>query len=337
MEPKKKLELKPEQLTTAPRGTKIQIPKQPPFKLTGEIIQRKNTDMQTEAPKRRPLVDTGSNEVFNIPSETRDYKSILNAANQEMKTLVKKVEKLSKKKEAKPMETQTEAPKRKTLSDSGSNTLYVQEPKTFSSIGTETQKIPQQKKLIFNSKKIGKKKYLDALKQFTPSNLLSSVNQKPPNIINIKSVKKLPTLTQPSVEIDIKEANKDILRSKANSILASSGSMPPAFKQYSMEKPHEHSLSRFNKKKKEPSIKSKSLLNVADLNTQSNTNEIKKFVKKLNMFEDASKGDKKMRDIIQGLQLKDKIPDFIKKCRRSFTNTTKTRKISNKNTKSYKR
>jgi hypothetical protein len=80
-----------------------------------------------------------------------------------------------------------------------------------------------------------------------------------------------------------------------------------------MEKPHEHSLSRFNKKKKEPSIKSKSLLNVADLNTQTNTNEIKKFVKKLNMFEDASKGDKNMRDIIQGLQLKDKIPDFIKK------------------------
>ncbi len=57
MEPKKKLELKPEQLKTAPRGTK----------LTGEIIQRKNSDMQTEAPKRRPLVDTGSNEVFNIP------------------------------------------------------------------------------------------------------------------------------------------------------------------------------------------------------------------------------------------------------------------------------
>ena len=153
------------------------------------------------------------------------------------------------------METQTEAPKKRQLTDSGSNTLYVQEPKTFSSIGTETQKIPQQKKLIFNSKKIGKKKYLDALKQFTPSNLLSSVNQKPPNIINIKSVKKLPTLTQPSVEIDIKEANKDILRSKANSILASSGSMPPAFKQYSMEKPHEHSLSRYNKKKKNHLLK----------------------------------------------------------------------------------
>ena len=44
----RKFELKPETLTTtAPRGTKILMPKQP-FKLTGEIVQRKNTDMQTE-------------------------------------------------------------------------------------------------------------------------------------------------------------------------------------------------------------------------------------------------------------------------------------------------
>ena len=49
MEQKKKFEYKPETLTTiAPKGIKIQVPKQPPFKLTGEIVQRKNTDMQTE-------------------------------------------------------------------------------------------------------------------------------------------------------------------------------------------------------------------------------------------------------------------------------------------------
>jgi hypothetical protein len=60
MEPKKKFEYKPDTLTTiAPRGTKILLPKQP-FKLTGEIVQRKNTDMQTEAPQRRPLSDLGS-------------------------------------------------------------------------------------------------------------------------------------------------------------------------------------------------------------------------------------------------------------------------------------
>ncbi len=46
--------------------------------------------MQTEAPKGRPLVDTGSNEVFNIPPETRDYKNILDAANKEMGKLSKK-------------------------------------------------------------------------------------------------------------------------------------------------------------------------------------------------------------------------------------------------------
>ena len=57
MEPKKKLEIKPEQLITAPRGSKIQIPKQPPLKLTGEIVQRKNTEMQTE--QRKPLSDSG--------------------------------------------------------------------------------------------------------------------------------------------------------------------------------------------------------------------------------------------------------------------------------------
>ena len=64
MEPKKKLELKPEQLITAPRGNKIQIPKTKPFKLTGEIVQRKNTDMQTEAPKRRQLTDSGSSTLY---------------------------------------------------------------------------------------------------------------------------------------------------------------------------------------------------------------------------------------------------------------------------------
>ena len=72
-----------------------------------------------------------------------------------MKTLVKKVEKLSKKKEMKPMETQTEP-----------------NFKSVSSVATETQSTPKQKKLIFNSNKIEKKKQLDKLKQFTPENLL---------------------------------------------------------------------------------------------------------------------------------------------------------------------
>ena len=66
MEPKKKLELKQEKLITAPRGSKLQIParREPPFKLTGEIVQRKNTDMQTEAPRRRQLTDSGSSTLY---------------------------------------------------------------------------------------------------------------------------------------------------------------------------------------------------------------------------------------------------------------------------------
>ena len=99
MEPKKKLELKPDLLTNVPRGIKIQVPKQQPLKLTGEIVQRKHTDMQTEPqiniPKRKQLTDIGSHEIFNKPSETTDYNAILNASNQEMAKLIKRVEKIS--------------------------------------------------------------------------------------------------------------------------------------------------------------------------------------------------------------------------------------------------
>jgi hypothetical protein len=128
MEPKKKFELKPETLTTtAPRGTKILMPKQP-FKLTGEIVQRKNTDMQTEAPKR------------------------------------------------------------KTLTDSGSSTLYTQEPKTVSSVSTEVNvKTPNFKEMIDASKKIKaavkSKLYSDNLKEYIPKikageKILSAIQSK---------------------------------------------------------------------------------------------------------------------------------------------------------------
>ncbi len=59
---------------------------------------------------RKQLTDTGSHEIFNKPSETNDYKSILNASNKEIAKIIKRVEKLSTKKpkETKPIETQTE-------------------------------------------------------------------------------------------------------------------------------------------------------------------------------------------------------------------------------------
>ncbi len=47
MEPKRNLKLKPLFIC----NTKLQIPKQPSFKSTGEIAQMKHMDMQTEAPK----------------------------------------------------------------------------------------------------------------------------------------------------------------------------------------------------------------------------------------------------------------------------------------------
>ncbi len=112
-------------------------------------INSGSSTLYAQEPKyKRKLTDSGSNEFFNIPSKTRDYNfvfegilknsepNVLNAVDKEMKTLVKKVEKLSKKTKSKPMETQTEP-----------------NFKSVSSVSTETQSIPQQKKLIFNSKK----------------------------------------------------------------------------------------------------------------------------------------------------------------------------------------
>ena len=85
MEPKKKLELKPELLINAPRGIKIQVPKQPPFKLTGEIVQRKHTDMQTEPqiniPKRKQLTDTGSSILHSKEPNIKSVSSVSTETN----------------------------------------------------------------------------------------------------------------------------------------------------------------------------------------------------------------------------------------------------------------
>ena len=82
MEPKKKLELKQETLITAPRGSKLQIPApRPPFKLTGEIVQRKNTDMQTDAPKRRPLSDSVTSALYTQEPKIKTVSSVATEAN----------------------------------------------------------------------------------------------------------------------------------------------------------------------------------------------------------------------------------------------------------------
>ena len=303
MEPKKKLELKPEQLITAPRGNKIQIPKTKPFKLTGETIAPKrrplsdsgSSTLYTQEPKqRRKLTDTGSNEVFNIPSETRDYKSILNAVNKEMKGLVKKVEKLSKKKETKPMETQT-APIIK-------SNISTEMPKIqSSSINTQTTS-QKEKKLIFNPKKVEKRKQINKYKDLIPDNLLST-SRKAASFINVQNA-------QPFVKSMNHDEKKDLLKKKVKSILSVNSTMPEAFKPYPKTRPHTPSLIR---RKIKPKELPKSLLNVADLNTTKSNDALKKFTKMTDIFNTATKSDKKMNDILQGLQLQNKIPDFIKK------------------------
>ena len=83
MEPKKKLELKQEKLITAPRGSKLQIParREPPFKLTGEIVQRKNTDMQTDVPKRRSLSDSVTSALYTQEPKIKTVSSVATEAN----------------------------------------------------------------------------------------------------------------------------------------------------------------------------------------------------------------------------------------------------------------
>ena len=302
MEPKKKLEIKPEQLITAPRGSKIQIPKQPPFKLTGEIVQRKNTDMQTVPKQRKILTDSGTNELFNIPSETRDYKTILNAANKEMKSLVKKVEKLSKKKETKPIETQTE-PNIKAVSSVATEMPKIQ----TSSINTQTT-TQKEKKLIFNPKKIEKQKQLKKYKDLIPGNLLTS-SRKVTNFMNVKDN------FQPFLKSEKDKLLKEEKKQKVPAILAAAATMPPAFKPYSKIKPHIPSLMRRKIKQKEV-FEPKSLLNVADLNTTNINNvPLKYFTKMTDIFNTATKSDKNMNKIfpeLEDFKKEDKSANVIK-------------------------
>ena len=86
--------------------------------------------------------------------------------------------------------------------------------------------------------------------------------------------------------------------------------MPEAFKPYPKTRPHTPSLIR---RKINPKELPKSLLNVADLNTTKSNDALKTFIKMTDIFNTATKSDKNMNDILQGLQMQNKIPDFIKK------------------------
>jgi hypothetical protein len=291
----------------------------------GEIVQRKNTDMQTEPqiniPKRKQLTDTGSNEIFNKPSETNDYKSILNTSNKEMAKIIKRVEKLSTKKpkETKPIETQTEP----------------QNIKSFSSIATETQNIIKHggtqteilkpKKLIFNPKNIEKRKQILKYKDYVPGNLLTVQGKQ--KKITPEINKKLDSYLVPQT-ISEKVQKKDELKKKAHSILAGVQTNIPAFKY--LPPPQKSSLT-IVKKKQPLKMNEKSLVNITDINVSKSKDALKHFTKINNMFKDATKSDKNMNDILQGLQMQNKIPDFLKKDTGGILETPqKQEKASNK-------
>jgi hypothetical protein len=266
--------------------------------------------MQTVPKQRKILTDSGTNELFNIPSETRDYKTILNAANKEMKSLVKKVEKLSKKKETKPIETQTE-PNIKAVSSVATEMPKIQ----TSSINTQTT-TQKEKKLIFNPKKIEKQKQLKKYKDLIPGNLLTS-SRKVTNFMNVKDN------FQPFLKSEKDKLLKEEKKQKVPAILAAAATMPPAFKPYSKIKPHIPSLMR---RKQKEVFEPKSLLNVADLNTTNINNvPLKYFTKMTDIFNTATKSDKNMNKFfpeLEDFKKEDKSANVIK----SFIKNNKKRK-----------
>ena len=83
--------------------------------------------------------------------------------------------------------------------------------------------------------------------------------------------------------------------------------------------PQMHSFTRAKKieneiKKQERNKKLiKSLIQNADTNVSKIDTTKHTFLNTINMFDKATKSDKNMNDILQGLQMQNKIPDFIKK------------------------
>ena len=147
---------------------------------------------------------------------------------------------------------------------------------------------------------------MDKYKDLIPGNLLINSRRKSTNFINVQNAR-------PFVKKENSNLEKEVLKEKAKSILSVSSTMPAVFKPYPKTKPHTPSLIKRNKK--EPiEFKAKSLLNVSDLNvSEKKKDPLTRFTKISNMLDKSSKSDKNMNDILQGLQMQNKIPDFIKK------------------------
>jgi hypothetical protein len=112
-----------------------------------------------------------------------------------------------------------------------------------------------------------------------------------------------------------KKEQRDILFEKVGTILAGDSALG------AMQRlePQMHSFTRAKKieneiKKQERNKKLiKSLIQNADTNVSKIDTTKHTFLKTINMFDKATKSDKNMNDILQGLQMQNKIPDFIKK------------------------
>ena len=90
------------------------------------------------------------------------------------------------------------------------------EIRPIASIETQTT-IPKERKLVFNQKKIEKKKQLDKFKDLIPGNLLTS-SRKSTNFINVQNA-------QPFVKKVNNNLEKEVLKEKAKSILSVSSTI----------------------------------------------------------------------------------------------------------------
>ena len=289
MEPKKKLELKQEKLITAPRGSKLQIParREPPFKLTGEIVQRKNTDMQTEAPKRKKLTDTGSNTLYTQEPKIKTVSSVATEAN-------------------------VKTPSFKEMVDASTKIKTAVKGKIYSKDYNEY--IPEYRAADKLKSAMKAKIYPEKLKEF------QAVNKTLGPMIK-QSFKRNKYIVKRDRYIDRKEENKlNTLEAQTSYIENVLKQVDEKHKGNEMDKLIKKSIKNNAatnlqkvvrghsiRKKIEKEKLIKPLAKVLDINVSKPVNN------SLNILKQATKSDKNMNDILQGLQMQNKIPDFIKK------------------------
>jgi hypothetical protein len=284
MEPKKKLELKQEQLITAPRGNKLQIParREPPFKLTGEIVQRKNTDMQTEAPKRKPLSDSITSTLYTQEPKIKTVSNVSTEANIKTPTFKEMIDASKKIKAAAKSKLNSKyynevIPEIRAVDKLGSvmqSKVYSDQLKNYKAVKTLEP--------LLKAKRI-RNKYLEKVdkKEKSKLNLLEEQTKYVENVLK---------------QVDEKQKQKETDKLIKKSIDSNAAkTLQKVIRGHSIRK----------KIEKEKLIKP--LSKVLDINVSKPVNN------SLNILQKASKSDKNMNDILQGLQMQNKIPDFIKK------------------------